>query len=425
MSELAQVSLDSGEMIDFLQHIIDNNRHIQKNGKLPAAVEVIGESGLGKTSVVLQVAEKNNLNCVKLNLAQIEELGDLVGFPVRQFELCKEGGKAGEKMVMKEVTLPNGLKVKKKVPVATEGTSECMWVDEAATEQYTKQGFEFTGNKRMTYCAPEWIADKKEGGILILDDWNRADIRFIQAVMEIVDRQEYISWKLPKDWHILLTANPDNGEYLVNAIDNAQKTRFISVMMKWNEERWAEWAESQEIDDRCINFVLLQPEVIKGTVNPRSITTFFNAISSFDNFDNHLGMIQMIGEGSVGLETATLFTSFINNRLDKLVTPKEMLHGKGDQSILDKLKEAINPNGDVRADIASILATRLINYTVIYSETNPITQEIVDRLKVLIKEESLFMNDIKFHLVKKLVNGNKTKFQKLLMDAEIQNMVMQ
>ena len=30
------------------------------------------------------------LDFVKLNLAQIEELGDLVGFPVRQFQMYKE-----------------------------------------------------------------------------------------------------------------------------------------------------------------------------------------------------------------------------------------------------------------------------------------------------------------------------------------------
>ena len=86
----------------------------------------------------------------------------------------------------------------------------------------------------MSYSPPEWISGKEDGGILLLDDWNRADIRFIQAVMELVDRQEYISWKLPKNWHIILTANPDNGDYLVSSIDNAQKTRFISTILQFD-----------------------------------------------------------------------------------------------------------------------------------------------------------------------------------------------
>jgi Holliday junction resolvasome RuvABC ATP-dependent DNA helicase subunit len=82
------VSLNIDEAKSILSHIVTNNRYLQENNKLPVAVEVIGDSGIGKTSMVLQVAKELNLNLVKLNLAQIEELGDLVGFPIRQFEVC-------------------------------------------------------------------------------------------------------------------------------------------------------------------------------------------------------------------------------------------------------------------------------------------------------------------------------------------------
>ena len=427
-----QVKLDSSEMVDFLEHIISNNRHIQGQGKKVVATEVIGDSGLGKTSVVLQIAEKHKLDVVKLNLAQIEELGDLVGFPVRQFELCKEGEVElpvqAPKFEMKKVTLPNGKTLMKKVEVKPEivdaKTSGCIWIDENAVDQYTKQGFVFTGKKRMSYCPPEWIADKKGGGVLMLDDWNRADTRFIQAVMELVDRQEYISWKLPKDWHIILTANPDDGNYMVNSIDSAQKTRFVSVMMKWNHERWAEWAEEEGIDGRCINFVLMNPEIVdagKG-VNPRSITTFFNCISSIKTFEDDLPLIQMVGEGSVGNEVATLFTTFINNRLDKLVTPKEMLFTKDHATALQKVQEAsgIVSGSEYRADIASILTTRFINYTLNYASKNKITPEIIDRVITFVKDADTFTDDLKYHIVKKILNGNKQKFQKLIFDKDVQ-----
>tara|TARA_R110002020_G_scaffold29571_7_gene93218 strand:- start:10152 stop:11429 length:1278 start_codon:yes stop_codon:yes gene_type:complete len=420
-----QVSLDSAEMKNFLQHIIENNRYIQKDGKRPVATEIIGESGLGKTSVALQIAEEHELSLVKLNLAQIEELGDLVGFPVRQFQMCKEGKGTTEKTVMKKIKLPNGKEVLKKVTENIEAESECLWIDENAIDQYSKQGYIFTGNKQMSYCPPEWIANKEGGGILILDDWNRADIRFIQAVMELVDRQEYISWKLPKDWHILLTANPDDGEYLVNTIDVAQRTRFVSVVMKWNHERWAEWAEKVNIDGRCINFVLMHPEIVNARVNPRSITTFFNCISSFKKFEDSLPMIQMIGEGSVGGEVATLFTTFINNRLDKLISPKEILLGKDDKTVRDALMSAICNGGhasDYRADIASILTTRFINYTILYSQKNPISPEIIQRITYLVKDPDVFTDDLKYHIVKKILNGNKQKFQKMLFDSKIQEL---
>jgi hypothetical protein len=276
----------------------------------------------------------------------------------------------------------------------------------------------------MSYCPPEWIADKTKGGILILDDWNRADIRFIQAVMELVDRQEYISWKLPKDWHIILTANPDDGEYLVNSIDVAQRTRFVSTGLKWSHERWAEWAETQGIDTRCINFMLMHPEVVNERVNPRSVTTFFNCISSFDEFIDKLPMIQMIGEGSVGPEVATLFTQFINNRLDKLVNPKDILFDDDDLKITNSIINSTGQGDDFRGDIASVITTRIINFTLHFAETNSISPNIINRLRLLINDDRLFTDDLKYIIVRRLLNGNKLKFQKMLTDPKVQEMTL-
>jgi hypothetical protein len=39
--------------------------------------------------------------------------------------------------------------------------------------QYVASSYKPSGNKRMGYAAPEWINNKKEGGILILDDYTR------------------------------------------------------------------------------------------------------------------------------------------------------------------------------------------------------------------------------------------------------------
>jgi len=323
----------------------------------------------------------------------------------------------GGKKVVKNVTIPA---IPAKTGAMQGGATE--WVDEVAVAQYTELGYKFTKKKRMSYCAPEWIADKEGGGFLILDDWNRADVRFIQAVMDLIDRQEYISWKLPKNWHIVLTANPDDGKYIVQALDIAQKTRFMSTVMKWDVECWAEWAEADGIDSRCINFMLMHREIVKDAVNPRSLTNFFNSISSIDDFESQLPMIQNLGEGSVGPEVAVMFNVFINNRMDKWMTPKDILLSEHDKPVLDALEGMFGTGDDKRADIASVLTTRLINFTLFYAESNPITPEIINRLTMLIKEDDVFTDDLKYILVKKILNGNKQKFQKLLIDTQVQEL---
>ncbi len=382
--QTSQVSLNIKETKDFLKHIISNNRYLQQNNKPNVSVELIGDSGIGKTSTIVQLAKELDLNFIKLNLAQIEELGDLIGFPIRQFEVCLTD-------------------------------NDCIWIDEHAVTEYTKQGYKFTGKNRMSYCPPEWISGKDNGGILLLDDWNRADVRFIQAIMELIDRQQYISWSLPKDWHIILTSNPDNGEYLVNSIDNAQKTRFISINLKFDINCWSTWAENNHIDNRCINFLLKHPELISTKTNSRSITTFFNSISSIPSFQDNLYLIQLIGEGSVGSEFTTLFTMFINNKLDKIISPKDILTHENEEYILNTLKGVIGKNKNYRADLASIISTRLINYSLYYSKNNKIEKSFINRLSFLINEE-LFTMDLKYNIIKSIYSGNPSSFKLLMLD---------
>ncbi len=399
---MAQVNLNINEVKDFLRHIVSNNQVIQAQGKNPVAVEVVGDSGIGKTSTIIQVAEELGLNFVKLNLAQIEELGDLVGFPIVQYQ------------IQEKMTTSNPNEVR---------TPRTAWVNEVSFQEYLKAGFKDTGKTRMSYAAPEWIAGKEDGGILLLDDWNRADTRFIQAVMELVDRQTYISWKLPKNWHIILTSNPDNGDYMVNSIDSAQRTRFITANLKFDVDVWAKWAEEDGVDGRCINFLLMHPELVTQETNARSITTFFNSISSIENFEDQLPLIQMIGEGSVGAEFATMFTMFINNRLDKIITPEKVMSMDDWSSVKGQLTGVIGKEDNYRADIASVITRRLINYNLINAEKSPINQKVLDRLSDLMTED-LFTNYLKYTLVREIVNGNRTKFQKLLMNPEIVKMTI-
>ncbi len=391
-----QVQLNTDELKQFVTHVVNNNKYLQENGKIPVAVNIEGEAGIGKTSTILQYANENNLHFVKLSLSQLEELGDLVGFPIKEFEVAK--------------TTDDGKRVAK-------------WIPENIMPLYIQQKYVPTGEKRMTHAQPEWIQGKGENGLLILDDYTRADARFMQATMEIIDRQEYISWKLPKGWTVILTSNPDNGDYQVTSLDEAQKTRFITSYLKFDIDCWARWAEENEIDTRCINFMLLHPELTEKRANARSFTTFFNSISSLDSFENSLPIIQMIGEGSVGGEFATMFTMFINNKLDKLVTPKDVLTNNSWEYIKGQLKSCIGEGNNYRADIASLMTTRIINYAVHYSNNNTVTQPLIDRVTNLITDD-IFSNDLKYYIVKGILNGNKQKWSKLMLNPEVIKMTV-
>ena len=386
------VQLNAEELKDFIKHMVKNNQHIQSQGKVPVAVNIEGDAGLGKTSTILQLGKELGMDVVKLNLSQIEELGDLVGFPVKEFLVRNQEGKQ-------------------------------RWITEAQVSGALKAGYT-VADKRMSHAAPEWIQGKGEGGFLILDDYTRADHRFMQATMEILDRQEYVSWKLPKNWHVILTSNPDNGDYNVTSLDVAQKTRFISVEMKYDVNVWAKWAETTEIDGRCINFMLMHPELVTQRVNPRSITTFFNAISSIPKFEEQLPLIQMIGEGSVGADFSSMFTMFINNKLDKIVSPEDILT-KDEAYVKGAILASVGRDDDFRADLASVIATRVINYALTVAEKGAVPKPMIDRLAKLTTEFDGFTNDLRYYMVKEIVNGNKVKFAALMQDTNVVKMAIQ
>ncbi|NDC95725.1 hypothetical protein EB118_10590 [bacterium] len=145
---MSQVNLNTNELKGFMNHIVSNNRYLQANGKIPVAVAVEGEAGIGKTSTILQIGKELGLQVVKLNLSQIEEIGDLTGFPLKEFEVKKQGD---------------------------DGKVITKWVPESLLPMYIQNKYVPSGERRMAHAAPEWIQGRGEGGILILDDYTRAD----------------------------------------------------------------------------------------------------------------------------------------------------------------------------------------------------------------------------------------------------------
>ncbi len=388
---MSQVQLNVEELKDFIKHMVDNNQHIQKDGKVPVAINIEGDAGLGKTSAIMQLGKELNMEVVKLNLSQLEELGDLVGFPIKEFQIQNAEGKS-------------------------------TWINESQIPAASAKGYKVV-DKRMSHAAPEWIQGKGEGGFLVLDDYTRADQRFMQATMEILDRQEYVSWKLPKNWHVILTTNPDNGDYNVTSLDVAQKTRFISVELKYDSDVWAKWAEKANIDGRCINFMLMHPELVTQRINPRAITTFFNGISSIPKFEESLPLIQMIGEGSVGPDFSSMFTMFINNKLDRIISPVDIMT-KDEQYVMNSLTSAVGKDDEFRADISSIIATRIINYSLTVAEKGSIGKLMIDRIAKLTTDCDAFTDDLRYYMVKEIVNGNKVKFSQLMMNQEVVKMAV-
>lgn len=400
------------EFKEVFSYLLDNNKHLEDNNLRPIAVGVEGEAGIGKTTLIEDIAKERGMTMCKVNLAQLEEIGDLVGMPMKECEVA---------------WIENGQ------------VKQTRWMPESQTKNLDLR-LKLTGKVRMSYAPPAWLPmdENPNGTIIFLDDYTRANSMFMQATMEIINTASYISWKLPKYTSVVLSSNPDDGQFSVTSLDNAQKTRFINFNLKLNVEDWAKWAEEAEIDGRAINFELLYgDEIFKKhnniqTVNPRSYTTFCKAISGLKDWNNPdtLALILQISKGCFLNDKdniiGNLFTTFIANKLDRLIQPKDMIELKW-ETLEPKMKNCVYDNGNFRPEIASVLTIRFMNYVLhLFGTKGAIKESVVyDRiLEIVNNDEMLFSEDLIFHLVKSLITKYPGRTGKLLMNPTIRNKVV-
>ena len=320
-----------------------------------------GKHGIGKTQIVEQIAKEKGYQFAYVAPAQFEEMGDLLG-----------------------------------MPVVTE--------DKTATK----------------FAPPEWVPTKEGPGILLIDDVNRADDRILRGIMQLLQNYELASWKLPKNWHIILTANPEGGDYSVTDMDDAMLTRMINVSMQFDVKRWAFWAENNNIDKRGLSFVLTYPEVVDGKLTtPRSLVTFFESIKHIKDLKKEFDLVNILALSTLDKNTATSFSSFVGNNLGKLIEPEDIVNAKDfKRSIAPKIKALVDQKTK-RIDILSTISIRLTNYCI----ANKLNKEQINNVKHFFKQE-IIPEDLRLSTVQDLVKANNTTSKAVFADPELSLLIL-
>lgn len=376
------------ETYNILKDLIESNDKIIAGGGIPVAASLVGEPGIGKTTVIRELVSDLKRDFFKLNLSQLTEPAELVGFYQKQNEVSKDN------------------------------VSE--WITENLIPSYIENGFIYTGKTRTIPCPPDWVVNMKENGILLLDDYSRSNQLFSQAIMELINENTMIGWDLKhKKIQVMLSENPDNGEFNVSSQDKAQVDRMVRINMVWDSKSWAERAEKIGTDERLINFVLFEPEFFEnkkqdgisasGNISPRMMDKFFSLVSTIDDFDKHLDKVSTFGSISVGKEVVAHFNKFLKQRLDKLPSVEKLLL-EYDLPVAKKM--LTDCCGDFEKDgnnwkgaSAAILSTRFFNYVRLYNNKFK-KDDIKKYLELLL--HSAFSIDQKFIMVRNTVNcGNQ------------------
>ena len=84
------MELTPKEIRNIIEYTIDNNRRLQDEGKDPQAIAIWGNPGVGKTQIVEQIARDRKYNFVSIQLSQIMEQSELLGWPIKEHYVCKD-----------------------------------------------------------------------------------------------------------------------------------------------------------------------------------------------------------------------------------------------------------------------------------------------------------------------------------------------
>ncbi len=254
------------------------------NSVLPSVIDakfpilIRGRHGIGKSTIVYQIAEQRGLPVVERRASQMTE-GDLLGLP------------------------------------------------------------KVEGNV-TTWLAPEWLHNACNNPvILFLDEVDRATMEVRQGIFELCDSRKIAGYTLHPDTIIFACVNGggDHGDqYQVGEMDPAELDRYTVFDVKPTIEDWLDWADGNVLqvvwdfindnhthlehnDDYEPNKVYPSRrswERLSQTIGDQDVKALANT-----------GVLYHLTTGFVGFEAGVALVDYVKN-YNKIVTVEEILDGK-------------------------------------------------------------------------------------------------
>jgi len=232
-----------------------------------------GSPGIGKSSIVKQIAKEKNLEFIDLRLSLLDPT-DLKGIP-----------------------------------------------------------FFDAKNSLAVWAQPNFLPkDKSSSGILFLDEINSAPPSVQAAAYQLVLDRKVGDYELPQNWAIVAAGNQESDRGLVYKMPSPLANRFIHLEMEVNFEDWKVWGYKNSISTEIIAFLNYDNSKL-FTFEPNSHQKAFATPRSWEYVDKVLksniansSLLEVLS-GTIGKEVSVNFLSF-RKVMNKLPNITDILKGK-------------------------------------------------------------------------------------------------
>lgn len=230
-----------------------------------------GPPGIGKSSIVKQIAQDKGIECIDLRLSLMDPT-DLKGIPFYERD-----------------------------------SHTALW-------------------------APPSFLPREGEGILFLDELNSAAPAVQASAYQLILDRKVGEYTLPDGWAIVAAGNREGDRGVVYRLPSPLANRFVHIEMEVNAQDWRTWALRSGLDERVVAYITFKNEALFGfdpTKNARSFATprSWEAVHKIlqSTLDKNL-WLEAIG-GAVGEDAAVDFLGFVQV-MDRLPDVEAILRGE-------------------------------------------------------------------------------------------------
>jgi len=228
------------------------------------AVFLWGAPGIGKSSIVKQIAEQKNIGFIDLRLALMDPT-DLKG-----------------------------------IPFYDKDAHQALW-------------------------APPAFLPRDGEGILFLDELNSAPPSVQASAYQLILDRRVGEYELPDGWAIIAAGNREGDKGVTYKMASPLANRFVHFEMDISVEDWCDWAYKNQIDESIIGYISYKNEHL-FTFDPKNMQKAFATPRSWEYVDQILksevddNLLLESLSGAVSKEVAIGYLSFkkVQSRLPNI-----------------------------------------------------------------------------------------------------------
>ncbi|AFQ44841.1 ATP-binding protein [Desulfosporosinus meridiei] len=290
---------------------------VLSTGEVPL---IVGESGIGKTALAQEIAQKNQWSLIVINGNLLKE-GEIGGLPTIE---SYPGVNGKEDSIEKKATVY------------------------AVHHKLREIDEEISQGKTV---------------LLFIDEINRCEHTVQQELMNLILNREINGYKLPEGVKILAAMNPSSKygsdfDYQVVDMDAAQENRFVWLSMEPDYLQWMDWAIEAGIEDKVIDFISTFPDYLHKIneddlrATPRSYERISSSYKIYkENKDSIPRSVFLnVVKGNVGRLIAEEFVSFVESDYTSLLSYEDVFL---EHSLPESIRESIKKESHTRLYLAA------------------------------------------------------------------------